>query len=413
MTSNLSAFNTKPFTALNRNEKVLIIQIVKKGFLAFEVNSEEVDPAIKAAYKTLDDNQTQSTLEDPLLEDVLQAVENATRVLMELKEDDSTPIEPSKLKSLSEQLTQSTLELLKSKHEIDKAHEGFFKEIKHVRKYKSFKANIIVLNGFLKTGAKAILIGGVAVAGVGLFYLRSHKLLALAAGCSSLVLFFLRSICLKVEASFNQELRIIDELTHQNLAQFSEETNNVYGELKKASWLMNRYLSTQQPLTPKDHWGLELLQEQLAAAKYLKQFRDGLAFPDDLKNETSQNFSLFFEKFEALCQRGKQMTMRVGVLALAWSCYVYMQRAYLMTAIGIVHFAAYAALTYELMILQSGSRKIKNVRQIEPEFQKMASHSFLLSRMGLQQANIQAIEKAVVIPFDAILKLIPSWKTVS
>ena len=63
-----------------------------------------------------------------------------------------------------------------------------------------------------------------------------------------------------------------------------------------------------------------------------------------------------------------------------------------------------------LHVLQRGSGKIKEGVKVESEFQSMATHSLLFSRMGLQQADERQIQNGVVIPFDAILQLIPSWK---
>ena len=268
---------------------------------------------------------------------------------------------------------------------------------------------IQVLTYLLPYAAHAATVSGMAVGGISLLYLRSQTVIALANICGACAFLVLRSNILNLNKTFGKIHNHISQLNWQNQTEFSSQIDAAY----KASYLMRLYFGAHSRKMSKDHQGLNLLKEQLSAINHIKFLLIKLYMMpgSDLKLEGIQIADLgqikaFFVKFERICRKGMLGTVGVAMVALAWAYYAYVQKAYLMTIAGMVHFVGGAAISWQLFKLQKISKNIHlSNDDVAVAIQKAASESFLLRRIGVAD-----IHKAVVIPFDAILKLIPAWK---
>ncbi len=314
-----------------------------------------------------------------------------------------------------------------------------------VTSWKGGRPFLTNLGPLLKIGNKVVFAGGVATAGIGLFYAPSHKFLALANGCAACAFWILSSRCTLITDAVGQFSQIIENLTSENLNQFPDQIKEVYAGLEK-SLFIGSYLQThRRKIRCEEHEkSLILFKEQLSAIQYLHNlivansekllsltisamhspigFLSSALFPEkkNLKSITAadippkdlEEIKTFFQNFDKLCRSHQLKAAGVGVLALAWTYYTYVQRVYLMIVAGVVHCIAFFLLAKELYVFQRGSKKIvaASSQEVVQEFRAMAANSSLLSLMSLQEAQASEIKNYVVIQFDAILNLLPSWK---
>lgn len=275
--------------------------------------------------------------------------------------------------------------------------------------WKQTLPTVTILTNLLLLGSYGCTAGSAVSAGMSLLYLRSHKIIALASACSGCALLILSSVYKNMVTTFQFHERLIENLSWKNQAQFSEQVNAIY-----KSSLFFRRLFSQSNETGQSHKGLQLLRDHLSAVEHARNVLICLfngAVPGEFPGGAQGLDKSFFMRLSKLARSGMISSGVVSVLLLAWTSYAYLQKARLMAITALVQFVGASLITYELIVLSTGSKRVYSASddEIGREFQAMALHSFLLKRMGLQTANAAQIQNAVVIPFEAVLKLVPSW----
>ncbi|MGD0664836.1 MAG: hypothetical protein ABSA17_03785 [Rhabdochlamydiaceae bacterium] len=297
-----------------------------------------------------------------------------------------------------------------------------------VNLWKNKQHAIEVITMLLPFAAIALNVASVVPAGTAFFYLRSHRSLAVASACSACACLFFASTCYKLQGPLKDLGKIINELKWENFGAFFGKVEGAYNELRKTSYLARFILNAQEKKLDNNDRALRLFGEHLSAlqaiicvASKLKDrylnYKLGIttklsSIEDIQKKVDLAKILSFFVRFEKICQKGLYGTATFGLVALAWAYYAYVQKAYLMTIAGIVHFAVASTISRELYIFQRGSKNIFSVQEdkVAEAFQEMAARSMLFWAMDLEKADRYQIQNTVVIPFDTILKLIPSWK---
>jgi hypothetical protein len=252
---------------------------------------------------------------------------------------------------------------------------------------------------------------GVA-AGLSVYYIRSHRVIALVTGCAAYSLWYFRGMCLSLHGALEGHIKVLNDLSWQNQDQFSTSINGVYEGFKKTSYLMKCYINAHRKRDGSENYGVILLTELRDAINVMIEKPDRKSTAEDIQNVDLTKIRSFFVRFEKVCRKGLYGTVTLGVIAVAWTYYAYVQKAYLMTIAGIVQFVAASTICRELYVFQRGSKNIFSVQEnkVADAFQEMAARSMLFWAMDLEKADRYQIQNTVVIPFDAILKLIPSWK---
>lgn len=273
------------------------------------------------------------------------------------------------------------------------------------------------LTGFVTYGKWMSGMSGVSSACLALLYCRSSKVLALASLCATCASFALyRTFC-----ASSVTCQTLLEKMQQCDKGLSKSIHASYEVLGNTNWIAGRYLNAHKTKIALENPGPTLLQEQLDATGYLSTIIQRLKLAQGTCLEqapSSESIKLpelkqFFEKFGSFCQQGALRAAGFGCAALAWAYYSYMQRARLMCVIGVVYGVSSMVIAQQLYTLGKGSKAISVAQNIETQFQEVAKRSFLLRRMGMAQASATQIQNRFVVPFDAILKLIPAWKEVA
>jgi hypothetical protein len=219
-------------------------------------------------------------------------------------------------------------------------------------------------------------------------------------------------MCLSLHGALEGHIKVLNDLSWQNQDQFSTSINGVYEGLKKTSYLMKCYIKAHQKRDGSENYGVILLTELRDAINVMIVAPNRTSTAEDIQKVDLEKIRSFFVRFEKVCRKGLYGTATLGVIAVAWTYYAYVQKAYLMTIAGIVQFVAASTICRELYVFQRGSKNIFSVQEnkVAEAFQEMAARSMLFWAMDLEKADRYQIQNTVVIPFDAILKLIPSWK---
>lgn len=269
--------------------------------------------------------------------------------------------------------------------------------------------NIQNLTGLCDTGFDICTTMGSAAFSLAVYYARTHKLIALVSGCVTVAFLMLGTATQKIKVSFWSHEKHIEDLTWRNEAGFSGKADGVYAELKRTSYLMRYYLAAQTARMQPEHQGLQLLRQQLAAFGYLKNLLPMLLSPCN-PNATHDvaKIQSFFRKVEPFSRKAFQRSATFSALALGWALFAYTQKAYYMAAVGIVHCVGALVLARSFNVLTTGSKKIYESQHVENNFDEMMCKIFFNEDFWPQLSGHQ-IENAVVIPFNAILQLIPSW----
>lgn len=313
--------------------------------------------------------------------------------------------------------TQPSPEVLELINKLDgKARELLERPAKEamINGWKVEQLTITGLTYSLTVTQKGCFVGAVGAAGMGLLY-RSQKVLAVANLCVACALFVFSSTSNKLKEAYLQVGHAINELTLDNCELFSQKIEQIYTDLEKASVVMRCYHKFQRRSLSKVHQAQELLREQLFPATMLKNIMTGKApqsQPQGIEPNLAQ-IKLFFEKFEKISRKGMLLTSGIALLGAAWTYYAYLQRAYLMIVAGSVHFVVSSLIAKELFNLQRGAKKVYQApdSEIAKTFAEIVPMSTVLSEIGIPNPTAYEIEQCVVIPFDAILTLVPGWKT--
>ncbi len=290
-----------------------------------------------------------------------------------------------------------------------KAQEKLDEEfrVKYVDPWKDHKHTASDLTTYLHGWEKRFLAGTVIPAGIAFYYSRWHKVADVASLCAALTssIFYLMCVELR-EVPLTCE-KLIDTLTVKTLKEFEGGVEAMYKRLENTTLLAQRYFNAHKSRLENKTLGVAFLGEQLFAISNLL----GLEVPG--KDCNYGKVKAFFGKFSSLCQKGFAGTASMGLMAFAWALYAYVQKARLMALASIVYGVGLSLISYELFVLKRGSKAIHAVKSDDDmvlQFQKMAQKSLMMRRQGLQTADAPRIYYAVVIPYDAALKLLPAWK---
>lgn len=315
------------------------------------------------------------------------------------------------------QPTQPSVEVVELISKLDgKARELLERPAKEamINGWKVEQITIRVLTDFLTLAQKGFFVGAVGAAGMGLLY-RSHKVIAVANLCVACALFVFSSTSNKLKEAYLQVGQAIQELDLNKCELFSQKIESIYTDLEKASVVMKCYHKIQRRSLPKEHQAQELLREQLFPATMLKKIMFGMApqgQPEGVEPNLRQ-LKAFFERFAKISRQAMLITSGVALLGAAWTYYAYLQRAYLMIVAGSIHVVVSSLIAKEFFNLQRGAKKVYQAPDSEfaKTFAEIVPMSTVLSKIGMQNPTVYQIEQCVVIPFDAILTLVPGWKT--
>ncbi len=280
-----------------------------------------------------------------------------------------------------------------------------------VKPWKNELHSFEILTYLIAYGSTVPLVPAGVSLGLSLLYMRSHKVIALASGCAAISCLVLRNTCFELIDALGKQKTVIENLTWRNQAGFSSEIDQVYAGLKKTSWLMRYYLNQQERYLGKEHFGLVVLKQQLAALVQIQNLP--LSFLLSVKTETADQprIQTFFKKAEPLFGNGFRGTLGLSLLGLGWTGYTLTQKAYLMTVIGLVQSLGLFALARSFYVLQQGSKRIYESQSIATDLQTTLQRLFF-NQVDVTELSEATIETAFVVPLDAIFKLIPSWNEV-
>lgn len=282
-----------------------------------------------------------------------------------------------------------------------------------IEKFKKMAGVIPDLTRFLQIGSRAFFVAGAAGASLALLYYRSQKVLAVASGATACALIVLGLTSLKIKASFEWMKGVIENLQIENYDQFPQNIDLVYAGLRKTICLTPFYFFARS-----DRSGPELLKEQLSAfGNFRGVLKDiGLNILGSEKTIPSLSKSLpvdvdlFFAQLAGVAQKGGLVACGAGLVSAGFSYYAFRERAYLMVIAGAIQCVGFIAMSAECWTIRNGSRKMS--AKAEDALNNLVARSMLFRAMGLKGASKDVIIKAVVIPFNQILKLIPGWKSV-
>ena len=131
------------------------------------------------------------------------------------------------------------------------------------------RRSITNFTGLLPLSAKAMILLGGAAAVTALFYLRSHRSLAVASACSACACLVIASTCYKLNKTLMGLGKILKELNWHNYHKFSDQVEGAYNELKKTSYLAWLFLyAHDEKLNKADH-ALRLLDDHLSAVQVI------------------------------------------------------------------------------------------------------------------------------------------------
>ncbi len=289
----------------------------------------------------------------------------------------------------------------------------------HVTSWKGVCNYVWDLSDLCQIASSRFTITCAVSAGLSLFYLRSHRIIAVACGCVAVAAFSLRTTALHCAAAASKYGQAIDNLTIFNDGQFYDQLTAVYEEHKKTDFLARAYFHRQERALGKTEVASQLLNEQLTALRQMRRLWLHLmasqSFALDEKiNAQPAEVKNFFGRFESITRRSLLYGAGFTFGSMGWTAYTFAQRAYLMSVAGIVSITVGTVISYQLYLFNQGAKKIHIVsdESVPSAFQDMVSKIFLLRRLGLQKAELKQIHQAFVIPCDEILKLIPSWNGV-
>lgn len=299
----------------------------------------------------------------------------------------------------------------------DKALEHLEKPV--VKPWKGVCDSVRELTGLCQIAALGLTATCMGSIGMSLFYLRSHRVIAVACGCIGAAAFALRRTALRCAAAAEKYAEAIENLTIDNVENFYSQLTEIYTGHKKTDFLARDYFHRQERAHGNTEIAAQLLNEQLAALRQMKRLFLSLytvqPFVWDEKIETQPaDIKKFFVRFEAFTRRGLLYGTGFTLGSMGWTAYTLMQRAYLMSLAGIVSISAGAAISHQLYLFNQGAKKIHITSDglVSSAFQNMSSKISLLQRLGLQKAELKQIHQAFVIPCNEILKLIPLWNRV-
>jgi len=296
----------------------------------------------------------------------------------------------------------------------------------YVKPWRDERPQFTQITFFCQAGARACSMMGHASVALAAVYIHSHRMIAIASLCHAAACLYLRSACLHADAAMKKIESKIDALSWKNQAMFSSEIDNVY---EKTHPLLRLYFNAQKRrLAGKDHAGLLLLKQQLSAFHYLGNFKnilgqqimalllsqrgESMEFSNDEQPADLNRLHAFTQKIDPLSRTAFQGLAGFGVLGLGWAYLAYQQRAYLMSVAGLIYsiFMLNAArCVHHLRVFAQAAQEADTGSKVTTLFnQAVLKITFNL----ISPISESTLERSVVIPFDAILKLIPAWNDV-
>lgn len=256
---------------------------------------------------------------------------------------------------------------------------------------------------YLALAQKGSIVGSGSALVVGLLH-RSNRLFVVASLCVACAFVALKVIASSWKRAFHEMGLKLGQLSWRNQNEFPEKVAAIYGELAKTNYLTRVYLNRSEP----DR--IELLRLQLFAFKSLRSVMLRLMGVPLTSTPCTEHDKPFFEKFAKINRQGLKASGGVALFAAGLTYYAGLQRAYLMACIGVVQTVGALAISRELFVLQKYSKKIGEAsdKTYTDAYKELIQRSWFIRRLGVEPTTMRA---EVVEPLDAILKLIPGWKS--
>jgi len=259
-------------------------------------------------------------------------------------------------------------------------------------------------------------VGSIGAAGLGLRY-NSYRVLMVANLCMACALWVIRSHVQSIAAFCNDISTVIQDLAPERLNNFEGRIASIYEGLEKTTYFIKFYLRQQKATVEKDREGhLKLLQKQLYALSQIRNFAFRCTKQLDKLQQGEPDLNKirdFFKNFEKLSKNGLFVSGSFTFLGAALTVYASMKKAYLMSLVGMICCIRLLAISKELFNLRNSSKKIiaSQDEDMHKNVNEFVSKSKLFSSLKMDNPTLFDYEKIIVIPFDAILTLVPSWKT--
>ena len=242
---------------------------------------------------------------------------------------------------------------------------------------------------------------------------RSSTLLTVVNGCATLALIILSSTVIHYVGGLHEHSKTINALDVQNREEFSSKIDQNYGDMQRSITTLCRYLDRRKSSLEEEDQGLQLLREDVEAVQALKSYStrvqafQGDKQPIDIESEETANvdqIQSFFGGLEKLANKGKKVTLGGALLGASYLYCAYIHRTYVMMIAGLTFFVANGLLFSVVRSYELGSRALQQTDErslIERFNETMAGSLFP------KVADSITLQKAVVIPLDKVLKIIP------
>ena len=252
-----------------------------------------------------------------------------------------------------------------------------------------------------------------AMLGLTVWSYRSSTFLTAANGCATLALIILSSTVIHYAEGLYEHSKTIVALDVQNREEFSSKIDQNYEGMQRSITTLCRYLDRRKFSLEEENQGLHLLSEDVEAIQALKSYSTRVeAFQGDKQpihiesGETANidQIQSFFGGLEKLANKGKKVTLGGALLGARYLYCAYVHRAYVMMIAGLTFFVANGLLFSVVRSYELGARALQQTdeRNLTKRFNKTMSGSLFP-----KVADSITLQKAVVIPLDKVLKIIP------
>lgn len=246
------------------------------------------------------------------------------------------------------------------------------------------------------------MIGSVALGGLSLYYLRSNYLIGSANLIGTLAMATLWRTSSQVEQATDELSAIWVTCLRKTSSETADAVAEVFAKAKEGSLLIRFYLNAQEKLIPNQEnvpFSTTFSKEVVEA---FQSWKSTLKTQGNGDPKVIQDFFKRFEKVNSFAQRSSMLWMMGSA---AFTYYAFKQRAYLMILAGCIHVGVSFKIRGKYSALELASRKISIAKEDE-----------LLSvykKFFPKATDLKKLHSAIVIPFDAMLKMIPAWKNLS
>lgn len=272
--------------------------------------------------------------------------------------------------------------------------------------WKKVEGGVVLLTHNLQKIMAQAALGSAIPAGIAFYYYKWHHVIDIANICAACALWVFSWMCLEASDGASSSWKLLQKLKPETYGVFSSNTIDMYRKLE-TRFFLGPYLRAHRSKNNNEPLGLAFLWDQLYAFQTLFS-------PEILGEEPADvtRIKNFFSKLAGFCKYGWGGASALMLIPMASLVCAWRNKACLMALSAAVYAVGLGAVAYEFYVLEEGARKISaepEDESIPARFNEMVHKSFTLNKyLG---AGIKRIFHAVVIPYDAILNLIPGWKT--